>query len=89
MEHPDLWGFRDWRPLARGAHAVVWEARQLSLNRLVAVKVLPPEISEDSGFAARFMREARALARDVQEAFELVGQPFQADNVQASSGWKA
>ncbi len=41
----------------------VYKARQRGLDRLVALKVLPPEISQEPGFAERFAREARALAR--------------------------
>jgi len=41
----------------------VYKARQSSLDRLVAVKVLPPEAGRDPAFAERFGREARALAR--------------------------
>jgi hypothetical protein len=41
--------------------AVVWEARQLSLNRLVAVKVYQREL--DEGGRRRFLREAAAAGR--------------------------
>lgn len=57
MEHPDLRGFGDWRLLARGGLALVWEARQLSLDRLVAVKVYPAESEEGD---RRFLREIAA-----------------------------
>jgi len=41
----------------------VYKARQMELDRMVAVKILPPEVSTDPAFAERFTREARALAR--------------------------
>jgi serine/threonine protein kinase len=58
MEQPFIRGLSEWRPLARGSFAVVWEARQLTLDRLVAVKVYQREL--DEGNRRRFLREAIA-----------------------------
>jgi serine/threonine-protein kinase len=41
----------------------VYKARQRGLDRLAAIKILPPEIGYEPAFAERFTREARALAR--------------------------
>jgi hypothetical protein len=49
--------------IGQGGMGAVYKARQPSLDRLVAVKVLPRESGQDSAFAERFSREARALAR--------------------------
>ena len=49
--------------IGRGGMGAVYKARQRALNRLVAVKILPPEIGQKPAFASRFVREAQALAR--------------------------
>jgi serine/threonine protein kinase len=50
-------------PIGRGGMGIVYRARQLKLDRLVALKVIRPEVAEDPAFFERFSREARALAR--------------------------
>ncbi|MEJ2737544.1 MAG: protein kinase, partial [Anaerolineae bacterium] len=49
--------------LGRGGMAVVYRAYQPSLNRDVAIKVLPPQLSFDQEFVERFQREAKAAAK--------------------------
>ncbi len=41
----------------------VYRARQKELDRVVALKILPPDIGHDAAFAKRFAREAKAMAK--------------------------
>src|SRR5947209_12663719 len=55
-------GYRIDGVLGEGAMSVVYRATQLSLNRVVALKLLSKELSEDLGFRQRFEREGRVQA---------------------------
>ncbi|MCB9451251.1 MAG: protein kinase [Anaerolineaceae bacterium] len=48
--------------IGRGGMATVYRARQLSMNRIVAVKVLPRHFLHDPGFFERFEREVDVIA---------------------------
>ncbi|NVJ08273.1 serine/threonine protein kinase [Myxococcus sp. AM001] len=58
----ELPGFELLEMLGRGGMGEVWLARQQSLGRTVAVKLLPPRLAKDPEFVTRFEKEATALA---------------------------
>ena len=49
--------------IGKGGMGAVYQARQKRLDRLVALKILPPGTGSDPAFAERFTREAQALAK--------------------------
>ena len=57
-----LGNYKILEELGRGGMAVVYRAYQQSLNRYVAIKVLPSQFAFDREFVERFQREARAAA---------------------------
>ncbi|MDE1037510.1 MAG: serine/threonine-protein kinase [Phycisphaerales bacterium] len=56
-------GYRIIRKLGAGAMATVFLAQQESLDRPVAIKVLPKKFSENEDFLERFYKEGRAAAK--------------------------
>jgi serine/threonine-protein kinase len=49
--------------IGRGGMSVVYRARDIRLNRTVAIKVLPPELAYDPAIRTRFTREAQTSAQ--------------------------
>ncbi len=49
--------------IGKGGMGAVYQVRQRELDRIVALKILPPAIGQRAGFAERFTREAKALAK--------------------------
>ncbi len=60
-------GYRIERRLGSGGMGDVYLARQLSLDRLVAIKLLPPELAREPGYVERFLREAKSAAKVTHE----------------------
>jgi serine/threonine-protein kinase len=56
-------GYHILEKIGHGGMGVVFKARQLSLDRIVALKILSPKLAADKEFCERFLREARAVAR--------------------------
>ncbi|MGW5717340.1 serine/threonine-protein kinase [Amycolatopsis sp. NPDC003865] len=61
--NPEFGPYRIERPIARGGMGEVLRARDTRLDRVVALKVLPPHLAADEEFRERFRREAHAVAR--------------------------
>jgi len=55
-------GFQMEKELGRGGMGVVYKAHELSLNRMVALKILSERLSGDNEFIKRFKREAKVVA---------------------------
>ncbi len=56
-------GYQLLEKLGAGAMATVFKARQISLDRVVAIKVLPKKFMSDPQFVERFYAEGRAAAK--------------------------
>ncbi len=63
MEKIPLAGFELIEQLGQGGMGVVWKARQLSLDRLVAIKMIPPEMIRSPEDIRMILQEARAAAK--------------------------
>ncbi len=56
-------GFELIEKIAEGGMGAVYRAKQISLDRIVALKLLPEKFAKDETFVARFYREAKVAAR--------------------------
>lgn len=56
-------GYQLLEKLGKGSMGTVYKARQLSMNRLVAVKILKPRLAHNVEFLERFQREAHLAAK--------------------------
>jgi serine/threonine-protein kinase len=63
MESLRIPGFKLLKRLGRGSMGTVYKARQLNLDRIVALKVLAPFLSENSAYVRRFVKEARLAGK--------------------------
>lgn len=75
--------YRIMEQLGQGGMATVYKAYHASLDRYVAIKVLHQAFLEDSSFQARFLREARLVAKlehpnivPIYDYAEHEGQPY-------------
>ncbi len=68
-------GYQIKAKLGSGAMATVFKARQISLDRLVAIKVLPRRLSENRDYVERFYKEGKAAAKlnhpNIVQAFDV------------------
>ena len=92
----ELAGYRLDEVLGRGGMGVVYRARDLALDRDVALKLLAPELAEDVAFRERFLRESRIAASlehpnvvPIHDAGEIDGQLYIAMRLVGGTDLKA
>src|SRR5262249_22419866 len=56
-------GYQALQKLGQGTMGIVYKARQLSMNRLVAIKVLQPKLAGNPDYLERFTHEAHSAAK--------------------------
>ncbi|MHC5036400.1 MAG: protein kinase domain-containing protein [Planctomycetota bacterium] len=60
---PEVPGYEIVSKIGHGGMGTVYRAKQVNLDRTVAIKVLDPELAKDRNFVTRFLREARSVAQ--------------------------
>src|SRR5205809_5318871 len=89
-------GYRLEALIGRGGMGVVYRARDLALDRDVALKLLAPHLADDISFRERFLRESRLAASlehpnvvPIHDAGEIGGQLYIAMRLVEGSDLKA
>ena len=90
-EGQNLLHYRLVDKIGQGGMGVVWRAVDTTLDREVAIKVLPPELANDAERLQRFEREAKLLATlnhpNIAAIYGLHQTPSTADGSGPSGGW--
>lgn len=63
LGYNNIKGYRLLSKLGHGSMGTIFKAKQLSMDRVVALKILSPRLSQNARFVDRFLREARAVAK--------------------------
>lgn len=61
--HNQIAGYKILNLTGQGAMGKIYKALQISMDRLVAIKVLTPQLTQNEKFVERFFQEARAVAK--------------------------
>lgn len=63
LDAPEIPGFELLAKLGQGGMGAVYKAKQISMGRVVALKILPEHLARDPLFVERFRREAQSSAK--------------------------
>ncbi|NQT20515.1 MAG: serine/threonine protein kinase [Planctomycetes bacterium] len=59
----EIGGFQIIEPVGTGGMHTVYKARQMSMDRIVALKILSPKVAQNNKYVQRLFKEARAVAK--------------------------
>jgi serine/threonine protein kinase len=76
VAHPDLpQGYQLLSRLSQGSTGTVYKAKQIAMERIVALKIMSGELATDEAYVKRFVREGRASAQlnhpNIVRAFDI------------------
>ncbi len=61
--YPEIKGYEIIKKIRKGGMGTVYKARQLSMDRVVALKILAKELTDDETYVKRFLIEAKAVGK--------------------------
>ncbi|HPY74436.1 MAG: protein kinase [Planctomycetes bacterium] len=61
--YPEIKGYEIIRKIRKGGMGTVYKSRQISMDRVVALKILAPELTDDETYIKRFLIEAKAVGK--------------------------